>query len=165
MIPAAALRDEGFALIGWWENPNIQPATEYAARRQSAREYAAHLGLEWFEGAGYDVAAWLAAAPAEKESRCRWCVTTRVRGAARAAVTRGLTAFTTTMLFSPWLPRDAICAAGAAAAREAGLEFVDRDWRPRYRDGQDGARAAGLYRQKYCGCIYSEAERFGNRAR
>lgn len=165
MVPAAALRDEGRDLVGWWENPNIQPATEYAARRQSAREYAARLGLELREGAGYDVAAWLAAAPAEKESRCRWCVTARVRGAARAAAARGMAAFTTTMLYSPFLPHEAIRAAGAAAAREGGLEFLDRDWRPRYPEGRDRARALDLYRQKYCGCIFSEAERFGNRTR
>ena len=43
-------------------------------------------------------------------------------------------------------------------AREFGIEFVYRDFREGWREGQDEARQAGLYMQKYCGCIYSEEE-------
>ena len=41
-----------------------------------------------------------------------------------------------------------------------GIEFVPYDFRPRFKEGQEEAREAGLYMQKYCGCVFSEEERY-----
>ena len=49
------------------------------------------------------------------------------------------------------------------AAEQYGVEFLYRDFRPLFRDGQEFAREHGMYMQKYCGCIYSEEDRYKKR--
>ena len=46
------------------------------------------------------------------------------------------------------------------AAEQYGVEFLYRDFRPYFRDGQTYARDHGFYMQKYCGCVFSEEERY-----
>ena len=72
----------------------------------------------------------------------------------------GFKLFGTTLLISPYQNRDRIVAIGKELAREHGLEFYDRDLRPGFRQSQAMAKEYGIYRQKYCGCIYSEKERY-----
>ena len=74
-----------------------------------------------------------------------------------------MSALSTTLLVSPYQNRELICATGARMGEKYGVEFVPYDFRPRFQEGQEEARAAGLYLQKYCGCVYSEEERFSNR--
>ena len=68
-----------------------------------------------------------------------------------------------TLLVSPYQNRELIRAAGERMGERYGVEFAAYDFRPRFQEGQEEARAAGLYLQKYCGCVYSEEERFSNR--
>ena len=82
---------------------------------------------------------------------------------ARYAAEHGFEQFSTTLLVSPYQNRELICATGDAMGRKYGVEFVPFDFRPRFKAGQEEARALGLYMQKYCGCVYSEEDRFSNR--
>ena len=52
------------------------------------------------------------------------------------------------------------CVIQQKAAELYGVEFLYRDFRPYFRQGQDEARALGLYMQKYCGCVFSEEDRY-----
>jgi len=70
----------------------------------------------------------------------------------------GIEAFSTTLLVSPYQNHEAIIASAAKASRETGVDFVCRDFRPGYREGQNMAKNDELYRQKYCGCIFSLEE-------
>ena len=62
------------------------------------------------------------------------------------------------LLYSIYQKHDKIAQIMQKMAKEYGIEFLYRDFREGWREGQDEARAAGLYMQKYCGCVYSEEE-------
>ena len=68
--------------------------------------------------------------------------------------------FTSTLFVSPYQNHELLAETARAAAEEFGVSFLYRDFRPYFREGQDRARALGLYMQKYCGCIFSEEERY-----
>ena len=72
----------------------------------------------------------------------------------------GYDAFTTTLLVSPYQKHEELKAVCEELAEAAGIEFVYRDFRVGFREGQKKAREIGLYMQKYCGCIFSEEERY-----
>ena len=100
---------------------------------------------------------------ADSDHRCGYCYTCRLAETARYAAQEGFARFSTTLLISPYQNRELICAVGVKMGERYGVEFVPYDFRPRFREGQEEARAMGLYMQKYCGCIYSEEDRFSNR--
>jgi hypothetical protein len=92
--------------------------------------------------------------------RCAFCYRLRLEKTARMASEKGYDAFSTTLLISPFQDHELIRKTGEEMASTYGIEFLYRDFRPRFREGQNQARAAGYYMQKYCGCIYSEEERY-----
>lgn len=75
----------------------------------------------------------------------------------------GYDAFSTTLLISPYQNHEALKQIGEEMAEKYGLTFLYRDFRPGFREGQAEARELGLYMQKYCGCIFSEEERYHDR--
>ena len=154
------MREEGVEPTGFWYNPNIHPYLEYKARRDTLRQYARDIGLELAEEDFYGLRQFTAAVAQDCERRCGYCYACRMERTAQYAAENGFARFSTTLLVSPYQDRERICAAGAAAGRKYGVEFVPYDFRPRFREGQDRARALGLYMQKYCGCIYSEEDRY-----
>ena len=157
------LREEGTEPVGYWYNPNIHPYLEYKARRDTLRQYAGDIGLDLREHEEYGLRPFTAAVAGDPEHRCGYCYTCRLEDTARYAAANGFTHFSTTLLISPYQDRELICAVGAQMGARWGVEFVPYDFRPRFRAGQEEARALGLYMQRYCGCIYSEEERFSNR--
>lgn len=171
LVPAADLLARYDSVTVFWYNPNIHPVAEYARREEHLRLAAAALELPVLTGAGYDAGLWLhnAAAAAgdriadENGARCRACLHDRLRATAAAAAAGGYGTFSSTMLYSPYLDHEYIVAAGAAAGRLAGVAFHAADWREHFHRGQEQARARGLYRQNYCGCIYSDNERYQRR--
>ena len=163
IMPARRLCDAGFAVTLWYMNSNIHPLTEYLRRREAVGECAARLGLSvLYDDAAWDVRAWLAAPEAQEEPprRCEWCCVSRVRAAAAAASALGFAYFTTSLLYSRYQPHDAIRAEGRALTAAGGPEFVYGDFREDWQAGIDRSKDWGLYRQPYCGCIFSEAERY-----
>ena len=155
------LRDEGLSPLGFWYNPNLHPFTEYKARRDALTGYAAGIGLPLLTRDEYGLREFLSRVwPSDPGERCARCYDLRMDAAASAAVAQGCDSFTTTLLISPYQRHDALRDAAEAAARRHGAAFLYRDFRPRFREGQNAARELGLYRQKYCGCIFSEEERY-----
>jgi predicted adenine nucleotide alpha hydrolase (AANH) superfamily ATPase len=166
-----SLRAEGIEPVLFWYNPNIHPYTEYKNRRDTLIAYAAALKLELVMRDEYGLRAFIAGLyagagtenPAAAPARCAYCYRLRIEAAARAAAERGCDAFSTTLLASPYQKHELVCeTAGTAEAANGknGVRFLYRDFRPLYREGQRKAREAGLYTQKYCGCVFSEEERY-----
>lgn len=147
-----------FALISFWFNPNIQPSEEYDARRASLVQYVSSLGLTLLDGPSYPQDQWLAQAGTAAD-RCAFCYRLRLEEAARTAREQGITHFSTTLLASPYQKHDLVRAAGDAAGALHGVTFVYEDARGAFYRGKDIARAQGSYIQKYCGCLFSRAER------
>lgn len=157
------LREEGVEPAGFWYNPNIHPFLEYKARRDTLRQYARDIGLELREEDFYGLRQFTAAVAADCDHRCGYCYACRMERTAQYAAQHGFARFSTTLLVSPYQNRELIRAAGERMGERYGVEFAAYDFRPRFQEGQEEARAAGLYLQKYCGCVYSEEERFSNR--
>lgn len=152
--PASQLLSEGIRPVVWFYNPNIQPLAENQRRRDNLRQLAGRLQLTCLTEEGCEPETWQNwQDPAE--SRCRMCYRRRLAATAAKARELGLPAFSTTLLVSPYQDHEALREIGELAAREAGVRFLYRDYRPGYREGQQMARADGLYRQRYCGCLPS----------
>jgi hypothetical protein len=150
-------------VTGFFYNPNIHPAEEHARRRDALERYAPSLGIELLFGADDGPEAWFAAVAAGEEERCRHCFELRLGTTAREAKRRGDEAFSTTLLYSIFQKHDLIREAGEAVERREGVRFLYRDLRPGWQEGYERYRAAGLYRQRYCGCVFSEGERRARR--
>ena len=86
------------------------------------------------------------------------CYAMRMDMAAETAAQMGFSAFTTTLLVSIYQDHEAIIKAAQRAAEKHKVQFLYRDFREGFRKGQDMAREDGLYRQKFCGCIFSLEE-------
>mgnify|MGYP001052213780 CR=1 FL=1 len=157
------LRGEGIEPTGFWYNPNIHPFTEYRSRRNCLREYAQSINLTLVEEDEYGLRPFVQAVAADIDHRCGYCYACRMERTAQYAAQHGFARFSTTLLVSPYQNRELIRAAGERMGEKYGVEFAAYDFRPRFQEGQEEARAAGLYLQNYCGCVYREEERFSHR--
>jgi predicted adenine nucleotide alpha hydrolase (AANH) superfamily ATPase len=175
------LRAEDLRPDLFWYNPNIHPYTEYTARRDTLARFAADTGLDLLtedeyglrsfisglyppEAAGNGVPNTGGGSPGAGNSRCAYCYRLRLEKTASLAVERGYDSFSTTLLISPYQKHDLIREIAREMAEKYGIPFFYRDFRPGFREGQKQARERGFYMQKYCGCIFSEEERYlGNR--
>lgn len=160
IYPHAVLRDEGFEPVGYFYNPNIHPLLEYRRRLDTVREYAHRTGLELVCRDGYDLDDFLARVVGRGPDRCEQCYRMRLAAAAAAAKEAHIGLLTTSLLYSKFQKHDLIRGVGTEMAAEHGIEFVYQDFRTGWREGILESKAMGLYRQQYCGCIYSEQERY-----
>ncbi|MBR3569227.1 MAG: epoxyqueuosine reductase QueH [Oscillibacter sp.] len=154
------LRGEGLEPVAFWHNPNIHPWKEYEARRDCLLEYAPTIGMEVIVKENYGLREFAQAVAGDIAHRCRYCYESRMEETARFAAERGFAAFTTTLLASPYQDHEGIARAAAECAARHGVEFLYRDFRPNFREGNRRARELGFYMQKYCGCVFSEEDRY-----
>jgi predicted adenine nucleotide alpha hydrolase (AANH) superfamily ATPase len=150
----------GVDVTGFFFNPNIHPLLEWRRRLTGAEEVAAQTGVELLTDSRYDPAAWFAEVVPGEGSRCRRCIGQRLARAAAEAAVRGCDAFSTTSSSGPRQHHDAIVQTGAEAAAAHDVEFLYEDLRPVYGESRRLSREWGIYRQKYCGCLISEWERY-----
>lgn len=158
--PIARLREEGVSVSGFWFNPNIHPYTEYQARKRTLEDYAREIGMKLVIGGTYDLHSFITAVAGDIGGRCSYCYRVRMEAAARYAAENGFDSFTTSLLISPYQNHEAIAAAAREMGERYGVEFLYRDFRPNFREGNRRARELGLYMQKYCGCVFSEQDRY-----
>jgi len=164
VYPVRVLREAGHEVRGYFFNPNIQPYQEFARRMQAVAEMAAALDLPLIWNRSYDLEGWLRLVAFREGERCRLCYYLRLRQAARTARGGRFEAFTTTLLYSRYQKHELIRELGEQVAREVGVPFYYQDFREGWAAGVAESRALGLYRQAYCGCIFSERDRFAPRA-
>jgi len=94
------------------------------------------------------------------KERCQYCYSVRLEATAREATKNAFDGFSTTLLQSTHQNHTLIKETGERLAREIGIPFYYEDFRQGWKKGMEVSKAMGLYRQQYCGCIYSEKERF-----
>ena len=155
-----ALREEGIEPVSFWYNPNIHPYQEYKSRRDTLRDYAASIGLSLLVREDYGLRDFVRAVAGDLDHRCNHCYRTRLEETARYAADHGFTHFSTTLLISPYQDHEGIRRTAETLAEQYSVAFLYRDFRPGFRSGQAKARGLGLYMQKYCGCVFSEGERY-----
>jgi hypothetical protein len=163
MYPLKRLTEKGHKLTGFWYNPNIHPYTEYQNRLEAVRY------LEWarvfpmiYENS-YDLVEYLKVVLPHLDDRCRFCYQLRLARTASVTKEKGFEAFSTTLLVSPTQKHELINEIGEELAKKYDIKFFYADLRPGYYEGKGMAKELNLYRQKYCGCIFSEKERYYNK--
>ena len=158
--PLERLRAEGHRVTSFYYNPNIHPASEYLARLDSARSEAADSKVELIVPAYRPVEYFRAVSGREEreEDRCPWCYRLRLYATAERAREGGYDAFTTTLLVSPYQRHVDLKAVGEEVSRDTGVPFLYGDFRLGFAGAHEESRERGHYRQKYCGCLFSEAD-------
>ena len=158
-----SLRKEGIEPVVYWFNPNIHPYVEYKTRRDTLKEYTASIGVQAIFDENYGLKDFCKNVINDLENRCvKYCYRVRLEQTAKYAKENGYDTFSTTLLISPYQNHEALKKIGEEMAEKYGLNFLYRDFRPGFRQGQAEARELGLYMQKYCGCIFSEESRYFN---
>jgi predicted adenine nucleotide alpha hydrolase (AANH) superfamily ATPase len=158
-MPVEQLRAGAGEALGYFYNPNIHPYQEHERRLSALREWAVAACLPLL-AEDYDPVPWLRRVAFREKDRCSLCYEMRLRRSAARARQLGAEAFSSTLLYSIYQNREQLVAAGRRAGREWEVEFLEYDFRPLWALGQAKARELQLYRQPYCGCIFSEAERY-----
>jgi len=152
---------ESYDVTGFFSNSNIQPAEEYGRRLGEARKVAGILGVRLIEDV-YDPSLWtrithkLRNEP-EKGRRCDVCYAFRLERTARTASGLGFDVYTTIMSLSPWKKAAALNRIGKMLGRRHGVNFLEADFKKKdgFRKSVALSKDLNLYRQDYCGCLYS----------
>jgi len=155
-------RELGYEVSALWYNPNIHPYTEHQQRLEAMQSLAQEMDLPLTVSQGYEMVSYFREIVGHERQpeRCQRCFRLRLGKTAQTAREMGFNAFTTTLLISPQQKHELIKEIGDEIARETGIEFLYVDLRKRYSDSRRLTKPLGLYRQQYCGCIYSEWERY-----
>ncbi len=159
------LRNEGIEPELYWYNPNIHPATEYKLRKNTLVEYAKTVDIKLIANNEYGLRRFMREIGTDFNGRCKFCYNMRFEETARYAAENGYTHFSSTLFISPYQNHTLMLDTANEAANRYGVEFLHRDFRPYFNEGQERARALNLYMQKYCGCIFSEEDRYIKRNR
>ena len=159
-----SLRKENIEPTVYWYNPNIHPYMEYKARRDCLKEYTKSIGINAIFQEDYGLDEFCKNVSNSLNTRCvNYCYPVRLRKTFEYAKQNGFDSVSTTLLYSIYQKHDFIKAYCEKLAKEYGIEFLYRDFRDGFWVGHDKARELGLYMQKYCGCIFSEEDRYNNR--
>ena len=156
-----SLRSEKIEPTLFWCNPNIHPFIEYKTRRDCLKDYAKIVKAELIIKEDYGLDEFCRNVIDNLENRCvDYCYEKRLFETVKYASENGYDAFSTTLLVSPYQKHDELKKICEKLAKDSGLKFIYRNFRVGYREGQAKARELGLYLQKYCGCIFSEEDRY-----
>jgi len=160
IFPVVKIKETGHDVVGFFFNPNIHPYQEYQKRLDALKTYSVQGELEVIYRDEYLLEEFLKnVAPCVPE-RCSYCYSLRLEATAQEAKKRKFDQFSTTLLQSTHQNHDQIRQTGERIGEAVGIPFYYEDFRQGWRKGFEISKALGLYRQQYCGCIYSEKERF-----
>ncbi|WP_405760064.1 epoxyqueuosine reductase QueH [Anaerovibrio slackiae] len=166
--PVKVLREQGIEPTGYFFNPNIHPYKEWDMRLKAAEEFAARSEMKIITDKHYMLRDFLRRALAAEQvenGRCRMCYTWRLEETARYAAENGFDAFTSTLFYSIYQQHELMKETAEHFAKVYGVKFHYEDFRPGWQEGIDMSMEMGLYRQPYCGCIFSEEERYSRELR
>lgn len=164
IYPLRVLRDAHHDVTGLFFNHNIHPYQEYRRRLETVRSYAATVELPLACIDEYGLEDFLAQVAHDPAGRCTYCYQSRLRRAAEHATRHGFDAFTSSLLYSRYQNHNLIRQCGEELAKLYSIPFLYQDFRSGWQEGIDTSKALGLYRQQYCGCIYSEKDRYHPRS-
>ena len=153
-------RQQGYDVSAFWYNPNIHPYLEHQQRLEAMQSLSQEMNIPLIVNEGYDIIDYFRQVVGHESERCQYCFRLRLSKTAETAQAMGFDAFTTTLLISPQQKHELIKEVGEELAGEKEIDFLYADLRKRYSDSRRMTKPMGLHRQQYCGCIYSEWERY-----
>ena len=156
-----SLRNEDIEPTLYWFNPNIHPYMEYKERRDTLIEYSKMINANLIINENYGLKEFCRNVVDDLENRCsNYCYIVRLEETVKYAKENGYDAFTSTLFVSPYQQHEILKEICEELTKKYDIEFIYRDFRVGFREGQNKARELGLYMQKYCGCIFSEEDRY-----
>ncbi len=175
IYPLKIILKEKSQVFGFFHNPNIHPYSEFKKRLSAVKKLAALLSLEVIYDEEYRPMAFIKGMKASLDSgdqgigkppegpRCVYCYSERLEATARAAKINGFDAFSSSLLYSKYQNHEEIKRLALGFAEKYGVDFYYEDFRPGWQSGIGQSKEMGLYRQQYCGCIYSKMERYSKK--
>ncbi len=158
--PYKILKEQGLDVTGFFYNPNIHPYTEYEKRLHGFKKFSEKVDLPIIIKDSYNLEEFFRNVVFRESERCRFCYWMRLTEAAGVAKHGKFNAFTSTLLVSPFQKHQLIREIGEEVGKVYGIDFYYEDFRKGFKDGVNLSKEMGLYRQQYCGCIYSERDRY-----
>lgn len=142
-----------------WHNTNIHPKIEYEKRKETFISYVNSMGKTPIMIDEYNMNKFISDVvnldKTKYKMRCEYCYVSRLEKVFEYAKENGYTHVTTTLLISPFQKHDVIRKVCESLAKKYDVIFLYKDYRPLFEEGQKKAKELGIYRQKYCGCVYS----------
>ena len=160
IFPIEMLKAEGMDVMGYFFRHNIHPYTECMKREQTLKEYADKIKLKVIYQKGYELEKFIQKLVFRESDRCRICYHERLYAACKVAKKGNFDAFSSTLLYSKFQNHDLIYATGKSIEKKEGIKFLYHDFREGWKHGIKESKRLEMYRQQYCGCIYSEKQRY-----
>lgn len=155
-------QNEGYRVTLFWYNPNVHPYLEHQKRLDAARSLADKKNLDFVIWPEYEMPQYFRTVAGQEKDRCGFCFNMRLSRTAQEASRMGIQAFSTTLLISPYQKHRLLQETGMRIQVEIGVQFLYRDLRNGFSHSRQLSKELELYGQQYCGCIYSEWERYKN---
>lgn len=146
--------------MGFFYRHNIHPYTECLKRQETVQSYAREIDLRVIYQEGYDLEGFVQNVVYREKDRCNYCYHDRLRTTALLAKRGKFDYFSTTLLYSKFQKHDMVKSIGESVGQAVGVPFFYEDFRTGWKEGINTSKALEMYRQPYCGCIYSEKERY-----
>ena len=146
--------------MGFFYRHNIHPYTECLRRQETLEAFADQHQLKLIVQEGYDLEAFIQNVAFRESERCNYCYHDRLRSTALLAKRGKFDYFSSTLLYSKHQQHELIRSMGESIGKSVGVPFLYQDFRAGWKEGIECSKQMGLYRQQYCGCIYSEKERY-----
>lgn len=163
IFPTMRLADEGHEFSLYYFNPNIHPYKEFKRRLNTLREYASLKKYSLIVDKSYPLEECVRGMLDEQTVRCAYCYRVRLEKTAIYAKENDFEAFSTSLLVSPYQKHDLIKLIAEEIAVKVGIPFYYEDYRKGYQEGVDVSKELEMYRQPYCGCVFSERDRYEKR--
>ncbi len=160
IYPVKVLKEMGMDIMGFFYRYNIHPFQECIKREETLKQYSESIGMKVIYQQDYQIEKFLQSIVFREKERCRYCYYDRLKATALVAKKGKFEGFTTTLLYSKFQNHELIRQTGEALAKNYGLKFFYHDFREGWKFGIEESKRLAMYRQQYCGCIYSEKERY-----
>jgi epoxyqueuosine reductase len=160
VFPLKTLRSGGWMVTGFFYNHNIHPYQEYRKRLDTVTAFAEQDGMPLITRDEYRLEEFLVAVASKPAERCHYCYASRLEECAKAAAAGGFDAWTSSLLYSRYQRHEEIRLLGIELGERYGVPFHYADYRSGWQEGIKLSKELAMYRQQYCGCIYSEKDRY-----
>ncbi|RLC48444.1 MAG: hypothetical protein DRH57_02155 [Candidatus Cloacimonadota bacterium] len=160
IAPYDNLIRQNFQVMGFWYNPNIHPYTEYKRRLHEVKRFSENHNFNIIYKDNYKLEEFLRNVVFRENNRCQYCYYDRLLNTAIYARRGKFDYFTTTLLYSKFQNHKQIIDIAQSLANKYGVKFYYQDFRKLWKEGIELSKSEKMYRQQYCGCIYSERDRY-----
>jgi predicted adenine nucleotide alpha hydrolase (AANH) superfamily ATPase len=158
--PVKYWKEQGYDVTAFWYNPNIHPYMEHQNRLEAMKTLSQNMDFKLLVDDSYEFVEYFRRVVGHEAERCALCFDMRLNRTARTALESGIANFTSTLLISHQQKHDVLKETCDKLAKDTGVNFLYTDLRKRYSDSRCITKPMDLYRQQYCGCLYSEWERY-----